>query len=59
MLLDAVQIGLGIDEALYPSFRTTSPIENLNGLIAHYTRTFATSNAGRMARWCFARWADP
>ena len=29
---------LGITGALYRTLRTTNPIENLNGSIAHYTR---------------------
>ena len=30
--------GLGITGALYRTLRSTNPIENLIGLIAHYTR---------------------
>jgi transposase-like protein len=37
-------ITLGIHGALYRIFRTTNPIENLNGLIGHYTRN--------VKRWC-------
>lgn len=44
-------IELGIEEALYRTFRTTNPIENLNGRIAHHTRNVS---AGETARWCFA-----
>lgn len=45
-------IGLGIDEVLYRSFRTTNPIENLNGLIAHYTRNVKRWKDGQMVlRW--------
>lgn len=45
-------IGLGIDDALYRSFRTTNPIENLNGLIAHYTRNVKRWRDGEMVlRW--------
>jgi transposase-like protein len=45
-------MGLGIDEALYRSFRTTHPIENLNGLIAHYTRNVKRWKDGQMVlRW--------
>ena len=43
---------LGIDEALYRTFRTTNPIENLNGLIAHYTRNVKRWRDGQMVlRW--------
>jgi transposase-like protein len=45
-------IHLGIDEALYRTFRTTNPIENLNGLIAHYTRNVKRWRDGEMLmRW--------
>lgn len=45
-------IGLGIDEALYRTLRTTNPIENLNGLIAHYTRNVKRWRDGEMVlRW--------
>jgi len=45
-------IGLGVDEALYRTFRTTNPIENLNGLIAHYTRNVKRWRDGEMVmRW--------
>jgi putative transposase len=45
-------IHLGIDAALYRSFRTTNPIENLNGLIAHYTRNVKRWRDGQMVlRW--------
>jgi transposase-like protein len=45
-------IGLGIDEALYRTLRTTNPIENLNGLIAHYTRNVKRWRDGQMVlRW--------
>ncbi len=30
--------GLGINGALYRTLRTTNPMENLNGSIAHFTR---------------------
>ena len=39
---------LGIDGALYKTFRTTNPIENLNGLIAHYTRNVKRWRDGEM-----------
>lgn len=43
---------LGIDGALYKTFRTTNPIENLNGLIAHYTRNVKRWRDGEMVlRW--------
>jgi transposase-like protein len=45
-------IALGVDEALYRTFRTTNPIENLNGLIAHYTRNVKHWRDGQMVlRW--------
>ena len=45
-------IALGIDGALYKTFRTTNPIENLNGLIAHYTRNVKHWRDGEMVlRW--------
>jgi transposase-like protein len=45
-------IMLGIDGALYKTFRTTNPIENLNGLIAHYTRNVKRWRDGEMVlRW--------
>ena len=45
-------IQLGIDAALYRTFRTTNPIENLNGLIAHYTRNVKRWRDGHMLlRW--------
>lgn len=43
---------LGIDEALYRTLRSTNPIENLNGLIAHYTRNVKRWKDGHMLlRW--------
>ncbi len=45
-------IHLGIEEALYRTLRTTNPIENLNGLIAHYTRNVKRWRDGAMVlRW--------
>lgn len=45
-------IHLSVDEALYRTFRTTNPIENLNGLIAHYTRNVKRWRDGQMVlRW--------
>lgn len=45
-------IELGIEEALYRTFRTTNPIENLNGRIAHHTRNVKRWRDGEMVlRW--------
>jgi transposase-like protein len=45
-------IRLDIDAALYRTLRTTNPIENLNGLIAHYTRNVKRWRDGQMVlRW--------
>lgn len=45
-------IALGVDDALYRTFRTTNPIENLNGSIAHYTRNVKRWRDGLMLlRW--------
>ena len=45
-------IELGIDGALYRTFRTTNAIENLNGAIAHYTRNVKRWRDGEMVlRW--------
>ena len=45
-------ITLGIDDALYKTLRTTNPIEDLNGLIAHYTRNVKRWHDGHMVlRW--------
>jgi transposase-like protein len=45
-------ITLGVDDALYRTLRTTNPIENLNGSIAHYTRNVKRWRDGRMLlRW--------
>jgi putative transposase len=45
-------VTLGIDGALYRTFRTTNPIENLNGLIAHYTHNVKRWRDGEMVlRW--------
>ena len=44
--------GLGITGALYRTLRTTNPIENLNGSIAHYTRNVKRWRDGQMTlRW--------
>ena len=43
---------LGIHGALYRTLRTTNPIENLNGLIGHYTRNVKRWRDGEMVlRW--------
>jgi putative transposase len=43
---------LGIDGALYKTLRSTNPIENLNGLLAHYTRNVKRWKNGQMVlRW--------
>jgi putative transposase len=43
---------LGITGALYRTLRTTNPIENLNGSIAHYTRNVKRWRDGQMTlRW--------
>jgi hypothetical protein len=43
---------LGIDSALYRTLRSTNPIENLNGLVAHYTRNVKRWKDGHMLlRW--------
>jgi putative transposase len=44
--------GLGLSGALYRTLRTTNPIENLNGSIAHYARNVKRWKNGAMAeRW--------
>ena len=43
---------LGIDGALYLTLRSTNPIENLNGTVAHHTRNVKRWRDGRMVlRW--------
>jgi len=50
---------LGITGALYRMLRTTNPIENLNGLIAHYTRNVKRWKHGHMVlRWIASALAD-
>jgi putative transposase len=45
-------IELGVDGALYRTFRTTNAIENLNGSVAHYTRNVKRWRDGEMVlRW--------
>lgn len=44
--------GLGVEDALYRSLRTTNAIENLNGRIAHHTRNVKRWRDGQMVlRW--------
>jgi putative transposase len=44
--------GLGITGALYRTLRTTNPIENLNGSIAHFTKNVKRWKDGQMLlRW--------
>jgi transposase-like protein len=51
--------GLGITGALYRTLRSTNPIENLNGLIAHYTRNVKRWKDGQMVlRWVASALAD-
>jgi hypothetical protein len=46
---------LGTSRALYRTLRTTNPIENLNGSIAHYTRNVKRWRGGQMMmRWVSA-----
>ena len=43
---------LGISGALYRTLRTTNPIENLNGSMAHFTRNVKRWKDGQMTlRW--------
>jgi putative transposase len=51
--------GLGVTGALYRTLRSTNPIENLNGLIAHYTRNVKRWKDGEMVlRWVASALAD-
>jgi len=51
--------GLGITGALYRTLRTTNPIENLNGSIAHYTRNVKRWRDGQMVqRWVASALSD-
>ncbi len=51
--------GLGVTGALYRTLRTTNPIENLNGLIAHYTRNVKRWKDGLMTlRWVASALTD-
>ena len=48
-------ISLGIDGTLYKTLRTTNPIENLNGRVAHHTRNVKRWRDGEMVlRWIAA-----
>ena len=50
---------LGVTGALYRTLRTTNPIENLNGLIAHYTRNVKRWKDGLMTlRWVASALSD-
>jgi transposase-like protein len=51
--------GLEINSALYRTLRSTNPIENLNGLIAHDTRNVKRCKDGHMVlRWVASALAD-
>ncbi len=51
--------GLGITGALYRTLRTTNPVENLNGSIAHYTRNVKRWKDGQMTlRWIASAFSD-
>ena len=50
---------LGITGALYRTLRTTNPIENLNGSIAHFTRNVKRWKDGQMTlRWIAGALSD-
>ena len=50
---------LGITGALYRTLRTTNPIENLNGSIAHFTRNVRRWKDGQMTlRWVAGALSD-
>ena len=50
---------LGISGALYRTLRTTNPIENLNGSIAHFTRNVKRWKDGQMTlRWIAGAFSD-
>ena len=52
-------MALGITGALYRTLRTTNPIENLNGSIAHFTRNVKRWKDGAMTlRWVAAALSD-
>ncbi|WP_374348978.1 IS256 family transposase [Phenylobacterium sp.] len=51
--------GLGLTGALYRTLRTTNPIENLNGSIAHHTRNVKRWRDGQMTlRWMASALSD-
>lgn len=51
--------GLGITGALYRTLRTTNPIENLNGSIAHFARNVRRWKDGEMVlRWVASALSD-
>jgi putative transposase len=51
--------GLGISGTLYRTLRTTNPIENLNGLIAQFTRNVKRWRDGEMTlRWIASAMSD-
>lgn len=50
---------MGISGALYRTLRTTNPLENLNGSIAHYTRNVKRWKDGAMTlRWVASALSD-
>lgn len=50
---------LEITGALYRTLRSTNPIENLNGLIAHYARNVKRWKGGQMVlRWVASALSD-
>ena len=50
---------LGITGALYRTLRTTNPIENLNGSVAHYSRNVKRWGDGQMVlRWVASALSD-
>lgn len=52
-------IDLGLDDALYRTFSTTNPIENLNGSIANFTANVKRWRDGQMVlRWIGAALTD-
>lgn len=49
----------GITGALYRTLRTTNPIENLNGSVAHYARNVKRWGDGQMVlRWVASALSD-
>ncbi len=51
--------GLNINGALYRTLRTTNPIENLNGSVAHYCRNVKRWGDGQMVlRWVASAMSD-